>query len=402
MQSSLLTALTPFARLDRPWASRDVQTALAQVPDPRRRQGRRFSLAAILTLVLAALLADQPSEQAIAEWGADLAPDLKRALGFPKAITPHHTTLQRLLRRLDPVALTAALQRIFDPPAPVERARGEEGVSLDGKAQRGRLAFGPHGGAPVHALTAFSHRDRMVLAQLPITRHADKAEAELSVAPALLAHLDWRGRVLTGDALLCQRALCQQVRAAGGDYLLLVKANQPTLYQALAWLFDPPGAWGVPLPLRDCRSVERTEKGHGRLETRQLVASTDLTAYVDWPGLAQVVRIERTWTARGVTKQQRHYGITSLPPPIGTAERRLALKRGHWQIENGLHYVLDETLGEDRSTVHLDAGPSVLACLRGAVVSLLHRAGIAQIAKQLRYHSRHPEAVLPLLDCSPA
>ena len=400
MQSSVLAALTPLARWECPWAALDVQTALAQVPDPRRRQGRRFSLRAILTLILAGLLADQPSEQAIAEWGADLAPDLKRARGFPKATTPHHTTLQRLLRRLDPLALTAALQRVFDPPTPSPPARGADGVSLDGKAQRGRLAFGPPGGAPVHALTAFRHRDRTVLAQLPITRHADKAEAELSVAPALVAHLDWRGRVLTGDALLCQRALCQQVLAAQGDYLLLVKENQPTLYQAIEWLFDPPAAWGPARPLRDHRSVARTEKGHGRLETRRLVASTDLTDYLDWPGLAQVVRIERTWTARGVTKHQRHYGITSLPPTIGTAQRLLALKRGHWQIENGLHYILDETLGEDRSTVHLDAGPSVLACLRGAVISLLHRAGIAQIAKQVRYHSRHPAAVLPLLDCS--
>jgi predicted transposase YbfD/YdcC len=402
MQSSVLAAVTPFARLECPWAHLDLQTALAHLPDPRRRQGRRFSLPAILTLILAGLLADQPSEQAIAEWGADLAPALKRALGFPKAITPHHTTLQRLLRRLDPLALTTVLQRVFDPPASVAPVRGAEGVSLDGKAQRGRLAFAPPGGAPVHALTAFSHRHRTVLAHLPITRHADKAEAELSVAPALLARLDWRGRVLTGDALLCQRALCQQVLGAGGDYLLLVKENQPTLYHAIEWLFDPPATWGAPLPLRDCRRVDRTEKGHGRLETRRLVASTDLTDYLDWPGLAQVVRIERTWTARGVTKQQRHYAITSLPPTIGTAERLLALKRGHWQIENGLHYVLDETLGEDRSTVHLDAGPSVLACLRGAVVSLLHRAGIAQIAKQVRYHSRHPETVLPLLDCPPA
>ncbi|MCC6629212.1 MAG: ISAs1 family transposase, partial [Chloroflexi bacterium] len=135
------------------------------------------------------------------------------------------------------------------------------------------------------------------------------------------------------------------------------------------------------------------------------LASTDLTdlpTYLDWPGLAQVVRIERTWIERGASQHHVHYGITSLPPVIGAAGRLLALKRGHWQIENSLHYVLDETLGEDRSPVHLGAGPSVLACLRGAVVSLLHRAGIDRVAERLRYHSRHPEAVLALLGCPPA
>lgn len=402
MQSSVLADVLPIVCSTRPWDSLDLPTAFALVPDPRRAQGRRFSLPAILTLVVAASLANHCSEQAIAEWGADQEAATKRALGFPKAITPHHTTLQRLVRRLDPIALAAALQRVFDPPPVVARARGQDGVSVDGKAQRGRLAFAPQVGAPVHALTAFSHRDRTVLAQLPINLRAEKAEAELSVAPALLAHLDWRGRVLTGDALLCQRALCVQLLLADGDYLLLVKENQPTLYHAIERLFDPPPGVGHDLPLLDRRAVKTTEKGHGRLETRRLEASTDLTGYLDWPGLAQVVRIERTWTEQGVTKQQRHYGITSLPPVIGTAARLLALKRGHWQIENGLHYVLDETLGEDRSTVHLGAGPSVLACLRGAVISLLHRAGIDHIAKQLRYLSRHPEAVLALLDCPAA
>jgi len=398
MQSTVLTSLRPpLSPAPGGAAYPDLQATFAAVPDPRRAQGRRFSLPAMLTLAVAAILADHTSEQAIAEWGADQDAATKRALGFPKGITPHPSTIQRLFRRLDPLAVAAALSRLFAPPPAEERARGTAGVAIDGKAQRGRLPFATRAGTPVHALTASCHERQVVLAALPITSRADKAEAELTVAPALVARLDWRGRVLTGDALLCQRALCQQVLAAGGDYLLLVKENQPTLYRDIELLFDPPPATR-PLPLLDRREARTRERGHGRHdEVRHLLASTDLTEYLDWPGVAQVIRIERTWQQQGRRKQHRHYGITSLPPDVGPPARLLDLKRGHWSIENRLHRRKDVTFGEDASLVHLGHGPSIMAGLRDAAVSLLHQAGIDRVAERVRYHSRHPDAVLALL-----
>ena len=154
----------------------------------------------------------------------------------------------------------------------------------------------------MHALSAFCHDLGIVLAHEPIDDGPGKAEAELTVAPALLARIDWHGRVLTGDALFCQSALCAQVRAAGGDYLLLVKENQGTLHDDIQLLFDPPAA--VPAaPLTDHRVSHTMENGHGRhLERRELVASTDLRDYLDWPGAQQVFRLERTWRERGQAK----------------------------------------------------------------------------------------------------
>lgn len=225
----------------------------------------------------------------------------------------------------------------------------------------------------------------------------DQAEAELSVAPALLARLDWHGRVLTGDALFCQRHLCQQVRAAGGDYLLLVKENQATRYNGIQLLFDRPPALAT-RPLGDCRTVHTIETGHGRVnEVRQLVASTDLTAYLAWPGLAQVFRLERTWQERGRPKRAVRYGITSLPPETGPPDRLLTLRRGHWAIENRLHRRKDVTFGEDASLIHVGHGPTVLALLRDAAVSLLHRTGVQRVAARLRAHSQHPEAAVALV-----
>jgi predicted transposase YbfD/YdcC len=371
----------------------DLLAAFAEIPDPRRRQGTRFPLAAVLSLAVAALVSGHLSVLAIAEWAADQPPHRLRSLGLPHGVAPHQSTLQRLFRRLDPVALSSALSRTLLLPqtAPV---RGAQGVAVDGKAQRGRLAF-EHSGTPVHALSAVAHGSGIVLAQAPLTAHRDKAEAELTVAPALLRRLDWRGRVLTGDALYCQRSLCQQVVAAGGDYLLIVKDNQPTLHDDLRLLFDPPDCG---LPLTDRREARSREDGHGRhQEVRRLVASTDLVGYSDWPGLAQVWRWERHWREQDPAKREVRYGITSLPPQVASAERLLELKRGHWIIENGLHYVKDVTLGEDRSLIHLGFGPMVMATLRDTTLNLLRWTGHTPIASALRHFARHPPLAVSLV-----
>jgi predicted transposase YbfD/YdcC len=323
---------------------------------------------------------------------ACLLQELLRSLGVATGRAPCQSTLQRLFAKLNGAALSAALSAHFAPPAvPLPAAAGRQGVAIDGKAQRGRLPS-QVGGCPVHALTAFCHEQGLVLAHEPITQGEDKSEAELTVAPALLARIAWPGRVLTGDALFCQRHLRQQFYDAGGDYLLLVKENQPTLHADIALLFDPPPA-RAPLPLLDRRTARTTDRGHGRREeVRTLVASTDLTAYLDWPGLAQVFRLERTWRERSTAKRVIHYGITSLSPEAGPPERLLALKRGHWRIENGLHYAKDVVLGEDASLVHQGQGPTVMALLREAALNLPRRSGVRQIRARLRYHSQYPAA----------
>lgn len=382
-------------------SSRSLAAAFGRVPDPRRRASVRYALPAILALAVAAIMAQQLSVLAIAEWGARQTPDLLRALGFAAGRSPCQSTVQRLFAKLDGPALSRALSAHFAPvavPLPVEA--GSQGVAIDGKAQRGRLPF-QAGGCPVHALTAFCHERGLVLAHEPITQGEDKGEAELTVAPALLARIAWPGRVLTGDALFCQRHLCQQVLEAGGDYLVLVKANQPTLYADIALLFDPPVA-SAPLPLLDRREACTIDRGHGRHhEVRTLVASTDLTAYLDWPGLAQVFRLERAWHQRGADKRALHYGITSLSPQTGPPERLQALKRGHWRIENGLHRTKDVALGEDASLIHCGQGPTVMALLREAALNLFQRAGVRRISARLRYHSQHPAAAVALLLTSP-
>ncbi len=378
----------------------NLLAAFAHVPDPRRPHGRRFPLAAILALAVAALLANHLSVLAIAQWGKRQSPAVLTALGFPNGVTPHQTTMQRLFRKLDPLPLALALTACFAPPAAARPVRGSVGVAFDGKAQRGRLACADQPEYPVHMLSAVLHDLGIVLAQTPLDHTGKKAEAELTAAPTLVARLAWVERVVTGDALYCDRDFCTTIIDADGDYLIIVKENQATLLHAIATLFASradAALRAASLPVWDMRQATTVDKGHGRLEVRHLTASTELNDYLDWPGVAQVMLIERTWWERGERKTAVRYGITSLPPTSADAPRLLALVRGHWQIENGLHYVKDVTLGEDRSLIHTGNGPSIMAILRDTVISVLHRAGWRTIAERLRFYSGNPHAALTLL-----
>ena len=376
--------------------------AFATIPDPRSRQGLRYSLASILSLALVAVLANHRSGLAIAEWGARQEKAIHQALGFTRGATPHQTTIQRLFQRLNPADLAAAVQRMFEPKQPGEvRERGSQGVSLDGKAQRGRLRHAAQPTHPIHAVTAFCHDMAGALAQLVVD--AQQQQGELTVAPELIAQVEWQGRVLTGDALYCQQDVCSQVVEAQGDYLLIVKENQPTLLADIQQVFaalseEEQARTGVqtvvPLAIQTYRTVE---KGHGRIEERQIRVSSELAGYSAWPYLEQVFEYTRRWTSKGVSRQQVRYGITSLPAIVSDPARVAALKRGHWQIENALHWVKDVTLGEDASQAHVGYAADILAMLRNTAISLLRREGYRTIAARLRYYSGCPHEALALI-----
>jgi predicted transposase YbfD/YdcC len=214
------------------------------------------------------------------------------------------------------------------------------------------------------------------------------------VAPAVLAALPLAGRLVTGDALYCQDTLCRQIRDALGDYLVIVKANQPDLYWAIATLFAEP-----PVGERFTTAVQWDQHGD-RVERRQVWVSGALQGYLDWPGVRQVLRVERRCLREGTWTREVRYAITSLGPAVG-ATTLLAHVRGHWAIENRLHWVRDVTFGEDACRVRRGAAPQVLAGLRNTVIALLRGAGWTNIAEALRHHAWQPGAVLTLLGLTP-
>jgi predicted transposase YbfD/YdcC len=217
-------------------------------------------------------------------------------------------------------------------------------IVLDGKTLRGTSRAGQSHG--LQLLAAYLPAERWMLMQVAVGRK----ENEITVAPKVLECLDLRGKVTTGDAMLAQRDLSVQVVDAGGDYVWVVKENQPELCQEIETLFRPGHiVKGFGAGTKDFRTAKTTEKGHGRLECRQLTLSVELKGYLNWLAADQVFKLERRFirSADGRVSEETVYGITGLTAAEAGPERLLRLIRGHRVIENGLHYRRDATLRED-------------------------------------------------------
>jgi hypothetical protein len=195
-----------------------LMDVLPQIPDPRSRHGRRHPLGAMLGLVVFGLLRGCQGLEAIAQAGRDFGTPLAHALGFRRGKTPAKSTLSRFLRRLDPAAVEAALTRWIGSRLPPT----VEALALDGKTARGSR----DGDIPgQHLVSAYAPQAEAVLAQMRVDAKTNEHKAALQ----LLGILPLEGRVVTGDALFCQRDICQKVVDGGGDYLFTVKDNQPGL-----------------------------------------------------------------------------------------------------------------------------------------------------------------------------
>lgn len=224
---------------------------------------------------------------------------------------------------------------------------------------------------------------------------ADNKEVELTVAPKLLLELDLKGKVVTLDALHTQVKTAKQILDQGGDYFMVVKENQKGLFREIKLLFDEPpvGEEGVE---QFGRSLTKGRHGD-RHEERELVCSSSLSGYLRFPKVGQVLRIERRITRKGGTTLEVRYAVTSLTPERAGADQLQVLWRGHWRIENKLHYVRDVTFGEDLSQVRTGSAPQVMAGLRNLVLGLLHLARVENVAATLRRNARHPDKALTLM-----
>jgi predicted transposase YbfD/YdcC len=209
--------------------------------------------------------------------------------------------------------------------------------------------------------------------------------------------------VTTTDALHTQRELAQQILDQHGHYFMVVKENQPTLYQAIALLFEQP-PWLKQEQAQEYQVYPSVNKGHGRLENRCLECSTALNPYADWPGVGQVMRrqCKRVILKTGEVSHKMRYGITSLRPQEAGAEQLEQLWRRHWTIENRDHYVRDVTLGEDDCQIHTGHAAHALAALRNAILSLFRWKGWTNIAAALRHYAGSVRRSLELIGAVPA
>jgi len=235
--------------------------------------------------------------------------------------------------------------------------------------------------------------------QLRVDAKTNEHKAALELLEVLLV----TGKVVTADARFTHRGVCAEVIEAGGDSILPVTENQPTLRADIAAAFAAPEAGLSPLQAaRRAESIDRAcdvDKGHGRIEKRTLEVSTWLAEDLepDWPGCRQVFRLERERRTQGKVEVEVVFGITSLPRERTGARELLGATRGHWGIENGLHGVRDGTLREDASRIRKRSGPEVMAALRNIVILLFKRFGPKSAAAATRPYVCNPEESLEVL-----
>lgn len=380
----------------------DVESLYAffqRVFDARSRRGVRYSLATLLVIIFLAKMSGEDRPTGIADWGKARSELIVKSLHLSYYRMPHANTIRWVLREvIDPLQF----QQLSNEYLQLHSQAETEQIALDGKTMRGTIPYGEMRGE--HLISGYSVENGTVLTQ----KEVDCKENEIVAAPEALAEVDLRDIVVSGDAMQTQRGLSQQIIEAGGDYLFPVKDNQPKMRQAIEQLFAPekpkPGFGQIQNDFMTDRTVNN---GHGRIEVRTLTTSSMLNDYLDWPGLAQVYRLERktkTIRAGQVVHQscEVEYGITSLTSQKATPARILRLRRNHWGVEAGLHYRRDVTLHEDATRMTDHHAAHNLAIINNLTVSIASLAGYDNLAQSKRFWAADLVSTLSLLVSTPA
>ncbi|WP_406081275.1 ISAs1 family transposase [Micromonospora sp. NBC_00858] len=323
------------------------------------------------------------SYTAIAEWIADVPAATALALGMAPDRRPSEAMIRRLLQAIDPQLLTAAVSVWLTGRAAAGTSTSRRAIAVDGKTLRGSRTTDA---AARHVMAACDQAVGVILASTDV----DGKTNEITRFQPLLDQIgDLRDTVITADALHCQREHVDYLAERGAHWILTVKGNQPSLHSQLAGL-----PWrAVPDGTRD------TDRGHGRREIRTLKVLT-LSTGIDFPHAAQALQIRRRRRRLDQPKRfttETVYAITDLRVHQAKPAQLATWIRGHWSIENKIHWVRDVTYDEDRCQIRTGTGPEVMAALRNAAIGALRTAGIANIAAANRHHARDSTRPLALL-----
>lgn len=331
----------------------------ADLPDPRIDRTRLHSLLDIVAITLCATIAGADSWPEVERFGRAKRDWLGRFLALPNGI-PSHDTFLRVFARIDPVAFARCVASWM---AEVGEVAGLRHIAIDGKAARSapRDTFT----GCLHVVSAWAVENRLILGQRAV---ADGSN-EIAAIPELLRLLDLKGALVTIDAAGCQTAIAEQIRGGEGHYLLAVKDNQPSLYEATRAAFERACEGDFAGVEHD--GHEEVEDGHGRHEERYVTVIYDPEGLPDcWPDLAAVVMVGRERKVGEKVTSTAHYYLTSLRE---RAEVLGGLVRRHWGVENELHWVLDVAFDEDSNRTAAGHGGENLGLIRRVAVSLLEQ-----------------------------
>jgi predicted transposase YbfD/YdcC len=333
-----------------------------EMPDHRQPGKVVYPLDEILLLCLLAVLAGAETFTDIARFGEKKLALLRRFRPFLNG-TPAHDHLGDIFATLD----AGAFRRCFVAWVSALIKAPAEVIAIDGKTSR-RSGSKKNAKEPIHMVSAFAARQRLVLGQIAV---AEKSN-EIVAIPARLDMMAIEGAVVTIDAMGCQRAIAQKIKDKKADYIIALKGNQGTLHEDVK-------LFAAEQKSRDFQDTtvtrhETLDGEHGRIETRKYTAIHDvswLKERHDWPGLSGVLMVESTRELPGKTERETRFYITSLTLP---AEAVGPMIRDHWAVENSLHWVLDMVFRDDECRVRTDNAPANFVTLKHMASNLIRRA----------------------------
>jgi predicted transposase YbfD/YdcC len=343
----------------------------ADLPDPRVDRTKWHRLDDILVIALCAVICGADSFDEIERFGKARHDWLKGFLALPKGI-PSHDTFNRVLAALDRDKFSACFARWMTDLC---AATGLRAIAIDGKACRAAPADTFSG--CLHLVNAWAVENHLFLGQVAV---ADGSH-EIAAMPELLKLLDLEGALVTIDAAGCQKEIVEQIRAQGGDYLVAVKGNQPALERAVHAAFDR----ACEADFAGCGMAATAEAGHGRHEERYVTVIRDPEGLpAGWTDVRAVVMVCREREVKGRNGNTCHFYITSLRC---SAKRLAGYVRGHWGVENGLHWCLDVSFAEDTNRTRQTNAGANLGAIRRVAASLLKQDKGRGSIKAKRLHA---------------
>jgi len=339
-----------------------VLSKFENLTDPRVERTRQHELLDMVTITLCAAICGADSWADVEKFGVAKEGWFSRFLKLPNGI-PSHDTFGRVFARLDTQEFLLCLQNWLRS---LHLSLKDQGVAIDGKTLRG--AFDAASGkSALPVVSAWASGLRLSLGQVAV----DGKSNEITAVPRLLELLELTGAVVTMDAMHCQKNTIAAIRAKGADYLIAVKDNQPKLHRLLQELFISYGEQDYKVPGLRCQKT--VERNRGRDETRicyAIAAPAELRQHPEWNDVHSVVMIYRECQRQGQLQQEVSFFLTSLPPKV----KRIAnYIRGHWGIENTLHWTLDVIFAEDRSRIRTGNAPEIASIFRKLALMVLQR-----------------------------